>query len=549
MPDATFDAIIIGGGNKAIFTAMYLAKYGGMDVGIFEMRHELGGGLGSHEGPAPGFVGDTHASNLWEWYYEPIREDFPDFEERGGKLTHFPVASGIITVEDHEFFGIYHYSGDPNGEKTAKGLARFSERDAETYLKLFEVAKPGGSFERAWVEAFFSVPPPPDQPDAVERWLQGYLKSPGCPIDLTWTMMPANRAVQELWESPELQVMTLKRLRSTGTPTEITGAIASLFALVNSCTLSYAVGGTHSIAHACQRIFLESGGKFFTRSEVTKIIIEDGQAKGIRLADGREIGARKIVVSGVDPDQLCFELIGREHLDRKMVRRLETAIRGLSAITWYTWAVHELPNYTASSRNPDANNCQSTLLASKVLDVTLKEGYYRSLGLMPPVAGQLVAFGKPSQYDRTRVPDGDKHAVSIEHHIVPAWTLNERQWMEYKLKHAEEIIEEWQKYAPNMTWDNVIGYDPLTPYDTAARLKNMPAGDQAIIDTVPGQMGKTRPTPELARYRTPVKSLYATGAAWNLAHLGAAAQGYACYKAIADDLGLRKPWEEKGRPY
>ena len=121
--------------------------------------------------------------------------------------------------------------------------------------------------------------------------------------------------------------------------------------------------------------------------------------------------------------------------------------------------------------------------------------------------------------------------------------------MAFKRQHAEDTIKEWHKYAPNMTWDNVIGYDPLTPYDTAARLKNMPAGDQATVDTVPGQMGKLRPIPELARYRTPIKNIYATGTAWSLAHTGTAAQGYACYKAIADDLGLRKPWAEKGRPY
>ena len=45
MPDATFDAVIIGGGNKGLLLAMYLIKYGGMSVGIFERRHEIVGGL------------------------------------------------------------------------------------------------------------------------------------------------------------------------------------------------------------------------------------------------------------------------------------------------------------------------------------------------------------------------------------------------------------------------------------------------------------------------------------------------------------------------
>lgn len=548
MPDATFDAIIIGGGNKGLFTAIYLAAYGGMDVAVIERRHELGGGLGSHEAPAPGFIGDTHASTLWEWYYEPMYEDFPDFEEKGAKLAHYPVTYGIITKEDQKFFGIYHHSVDPSGEKTAAELARFSERDAETYLKLFDIAKPGGSFDRAYVEAFFSVPPPPDQPDPVERWLSTWLKSPDCPVDLAWTMMPANRAVQELWESVELQLMTLKRLKTAGMPTEMTGALSSLFIMMGSTCQCFAVGGTHSIAHACQRIFVEHGGKFFTKAEVEKILIEGGAAKGVRLTDGTEIAARKVVVSAVDPHQLCFELIGREHLERKLVRRLETVLRGLTCITWYTWAVHELPNYTASRWNPDVNHCHWTLLGNKDLELMLNEGLMRTLGQVPPLQGQLIVFGQHSQYDPSRAPDG-KHVVSTEQHIVPAWTFSEREWMAFKRKHAEETIAEWQHYAPNMTWENVIGYDPLTPYDTAKRLKNMPAGDQATVDTVPGQMGKLRPIPELARYRAPIRNLYCTGTAWGPAHLGTGAQGYACYKAIADDLGLRKPWEEKGRPF
>ena len=43
MADLTFDAVIVGGGNKGLMLAMYLMKYAGMSVGIFERRHEIGG--------------------------------------------------------------------------------------------------------------------------------------------------------------------------------------------------------------------------------------------------------------------------------------------------------------------------------------------------------------------------------------------------------------------------------------------------------------------------------------------------------------------------
>ena len=37
MADKSFDAIIIGGGNKGLITAIYLAKYGGMDLSLIHI--------------------------------------------------------------------------------------------------------------------------------------------------------------------------------------------------------------------------------------------------------------------------------------------------------------------------------------------------------------------------------------------------------------------------------------------------------------------------------------------------------------------------------
>jgi hypothetical protein len=56
-----------------------------------------------------------------------------------------------------------------------------------------------------------------------------------------------------------------------------------------------------------------------------------------------------------------------------------------------------------------------------------------------------------------------------------------------------------------------------------------------------------RPTPELSSHRTPVKNLYCTGGFWPIGGNASTEAAYNCYKSIAKDMDLGKPWEEKGK--
>jgi hypothetical protein len=40
MADKTFDAVIVGGGNKGLLLALYLIKYAGMSVGVIQMTSD-----------------------------------------------------------------------------------------------------------------------------------------------------------------------------------------------------------------------------------------------------------------------------------------------------------------------------------------------------------------------------------------------------------------------------------------------------------------------------------------------------------------------------
>jgi phytoene dehydrogenase-like protein len=116
------------------------------------------------------------------------------------------------------------------------------------------------------------------------------------------------------------------------------------------------LGKQGAIAHAAHKILVRDGAKFFLGVEVDKAIIENGEAKGIRLTDGSEIKANKMVISTLNPEQLCFDLIGREYLDDVLTRRIELLETEFGCLMWYTFALHEAPKYDAEAFNPDIHD-------------------------------------------------------------------------------------------------------------------------------------------------------------------------------------------------
>ncbi len=539
MADATYDAIVIGGGNKGLVVAMYLAKYGGMDVAIFESRHEAGGGWCTDEGAAPGFLADYHATGTFPFYTTPLEWDFPEWRELSGGYIPVKYGAGAVFQEDDSCIVTYHRQADPEYKLTMESIGRHSKRDAETWVKLMEFQR---GFWEPYSEYLHNPPPPPGIPNPIERLVM----DPTSGYDPSWMTKSVLEVARDLFESDALIAMLMRCNQSTyGTPPDMPGNGLELIMLVISgltARRTGCVGGTHSMAHAATKIFAANGGKIFTKQEVDKVLIENGKAKGVRLTDGTEVEARKLVVSTLDPYNLCFRLIGKEHLNWQILRRVENLERRITCITWYTWALHELPNYKAASINPDINESSNLYLVSKDPEALAREYAMRRLNKIPEELNLYIMVH--SVGDKTRAPEG-KYSILTEQFVPPANAFTAGEWIEFKKRHAEQVINLWQKHAPNMTWDNVSGYIPLTPYDHCKLANMAPTGNWAVIDQIPSQTGRFKPIPELANYRSPIENLYATGSAWHPLAGGICQQGYICYKVIAQDHGLGKPWEKR----
>jgi phytoene dehydrogenase-like protein len=547
MADASYDAVMIGGGHNALVTALYLAK-NGMKVGVFERLHEIGGEFCSEELPLPGFLMNTCATFI-RFYLCPAVYDF-NLHQCGLDLV-MPEPSQSFIYDDETALVIWStqrvdletgkVTDNPEGlERNLKGIAGFSQRDAETCAEWAERFR-GGMSERIgqWL---YNPPPPPG-----EKYVEDELIESG-EVDPRWREMTIGEVAYDIFESDAMRVYFMRLAQGhigsyphAGQP--VMFHLHQLGSMAGGMPISVAIGGTHSIAHALQRALSSLGGQFFVSSEVDKILVENGKAKGVRLVDGSEIEARRLVVSGVDPDQLVSRFLAPELTSNDIKRKVKNLFADNYGVIWTTFALHELPKYKAENYDP---NCmtQRCYFGPKDAD------YLRFKKL-----AESHRYGLPSHFffhlthDTAFAPGyapPGKHLCLVEDYTAEDGAFTEKEWEGIRRKVPQALLKQWQQYAPNMTPDNIIGAHVILGPDLRKRFT---WGCWCGINHLPSQMGRFRPIPEWARYRTHIKNLYLCG---QTQHPGASSwglPGYNCYKIISEDLGLRKVWEEKGRPY
>jgi len=89
-------------------------------------------------------------------------------------------------------------------------------------------------------------------------------------------------------------------------------------------------GGYQRVSDACAAAFKQFGGELRLSTGVDQIIVERGKAAGVRLASGEVIRSRS-VISNADTKRTFLNLVGREHLPRAFMKRLEGLEISLSA--------------------------------------------------------------------------------------------------------------------------------------------------------------------------------------------------------------------------
>ena len=250
----------------------------------------------------------------------PYWRDFPEFWEYGAQWDQHLCSDGFVFKDKENCLAIYSDKHDPTQEKTCREIARFSEKDAETWRKIWALEQ-SDEYQRVQMDMLFNPAEFRMTPEILTRQAEVYPEARRSRHG-TGRDDPRGqrlRVAQEWFESPELQSCILRFAVSSVVDITEPGQGGMIVGMATTLpTIGFNRGGTHMVAHAAHQLLTQMGCEFFINKHVEKVIIENGTATGIRLV-GRFRDRREQTRGeyGLTPEQLLFDLIGREHVDDK----------------------------------------------------------------------------------------------------------------------------------------------------------------------------------------------------------------------------------------
>jgi phytoene dehydrogenase-like protein len=505
------DIIVIGAGHNALATAAYLAR-AGLAVTVLEARDRIGGGTQTEELTLPGFRHDTFSTG------HPFLTSNPLFS--GDELG--IIGNGLRYVGNDPVLVVPFPDGEAvtlwcDPERTAAEFARFSSRDADSWLDFLEQWK---GMRREHFARLTNAPNDIEAHTGSEHEARYIALRDRSGVDVVCDMFESDHVRGAmLWfgmvmvqpiDQPGTGIMPL------AVPAEwVRGWINPL-------------GGSIQLAAALADVVRASGGTIVTKASVERIIVENGRAVGVRTSDGTIYRARRAVVSSMHFTELPGKL--SVALPASFIERAETWRAGPSLLV-----VHLAVNENTRARTV------SGPIGAVLTGQSTVNGVRRNL--IDIVNGRLTTeqpwiFSACSTWiDPSRAPDG-KGVVKVIGMVPYALGGDPMNWETAKEAHADLLLEEYAKLVVNYQPGDELARCVFSPLDIQRTNSGFYRGGPQGGELLPDQMGANRPVRGWADYRLPVPGLYQTGSSTHPGGTVSAWPGRHAARAILEDIQM-----------
>ncbi|HEV7432277.1 MAG TPA: NAD(P)/FAD-dependent oxidoreductase, partial [Steroidobacteraceae bacterium] len=282
-------------------------------------------------------------------------------------------------------------------------------------------------------------------------------------------------------------------------------------------------GGMGAVTDALASAARAAGAEIRCASAVTQILVKDGRAAGVRLAQGAEIAA-ECVVSNADPSTTLLQLLGARHLEAEFARRVQHLRTAGNAAKLHL-ALSEAPLFRGVA---PAQLGERLLIAPNLqyIEQAFNPAKYGEFSAQP-----VFEITVPSLHDRSLAPVG-QHVLSAIVQYAPYQLKG--GWVAGKPGFLAAAMGVLEQYAPGIG-KLVLHAELLTPADIEQQF-HIAGGHWHHGELALDQFMMLRPVPGAANYAMPVDGLYLCGAG---CHPGGGVMGSAGRNAARVVLGKR----------
>ena len=277
----------------------------------------MGGGAVTREVTLPGFKHDLYgSSHVWIHCNADFQAIRPELERYG--LRYMEPSEQITGHPDGNGGpGIVIYK---DIDRTCDSIAAYSAKDARRYRAVFDEFE---TIREGFIKGFFSPPGPPSAlPKALETTNAGLCR-------LRDFSMSARAWVETYFEHDFVRAVLLNWALAPQILPDQGGAGQSFYIMIPAIHLygqAIPEGGSQMLPNAMARYIEARGGRVLTDCAAEKILVENGRASGVRTATHGCIGARRALVSALEPRQTFLKLLDESELEKDFLQM----VRGYS---------------------------------------------------------------------------------------------------------------------------------------------------------------------------------------------------------------------------